>query len=31
MKHDIIKMKQGLVGLRLVDQPEPDGLGTRKQ
>ena len=31
MNHDIIKMKQALVGLRLVDQPEPYGLGTRKR
>ena len=31
VNHDIIKMKQALVGPRLVDQPEPYGLGTRKR
>ena len=31
MDHDIIKMKQALVGPRLVDQPEPYGLGTRER
>jgi hypothetical protein len=31
MNHDIIKMKQALVGPRLVDQPEPYGLGTRER
>jgi hypothetical protein len=30
MNHDKLKIKQVLVGPRLVDQPEPYGLGTRK-
>jgi len=31
MNHDIIKMKQALVGPRLVDQPGPYGLGPRER